>query len=563
MNAKEMDLKHQEGLKFWNAGKSQECANIWMDLADYGHLDSIEQLVYIFLDQKEFEEVERLIDCAEDPNDPLILYLKARKIEEEIGIDATVYNSVTKNFDTPALQSFRIAADAGSPNACALLFNIYIEKQQTELAKIYLKRLAKHEDFLESLIEPTSYVELRATLKILVSEVYSDPISESYDVFKGLASNPSCPEEILMRLAKDPDPEVRSAVAENSMTPAEILKTLAKDKSREVRESVASNTSTPIETLDIMAKVSYLREIIAENPSVSITLLEELSISRNENVRLGVAMNPKTPPKILKILAKDPDPGVRSEVARLRTTPTEILETLANDLGYPVREGVARNQNTPLGVLKKLASDDRAEVRFGVAENPAAPLDLNFRINLLKSSATEGDEGGYGRRFLAENPDTQTEIIQMLSEDENYRVRCSVAENPNTPFKILKGLANEKTVDEDTLYSEYVLSHLARNPSIPTSMRKEIIEGLMNDDLSPWIRISVAWNRLAPIDVLRSLAKDKWADVRSAVARNPVTPIEVLTLLADDGHSSVRAAVAENPRTPEDILRKLAIMNSL
>jgi len=59
MNSAEMDQKFQEGIKLWNAGKSQECANIWMDLADFGHLDSIEQLVYIFLDQKEFEEVAR------------------------------------------------------------------------------------------------------------------------------------------------------------------------------------------------------------------------------------------------------------------------------------------------------------------------------------------------------------------------------------------------------------------------------------------------------------------------------------------------------------------------
>lgn len=562
MNAKEMDLKFQEGLKLWNAGKSQECADIWMDLADDGHLDSIEQLAYIFLDQKEFEEVARLIDCAEDPNDPLILYLKARRIEEEIGIDATEYNSVTKNFDTPALQAFRIAADAGSPNACSVLFDIYIEKQQTELAKLYLLRLAEHTDYLQSLVQPTRYEELRTRLKKLVDEVYSDPTSKSNDVFKGLASNPACPEEILTKLAKDSDPEVRSAVAENSMTPGEILKSLGKDKSRDVRESVAGNTSTPIETLEIMAKVSYLREIIAGNTSISIALLEELSKNRNELVRREVAGNTKTPSEMLKILAYDSSSEVRRYVALNWTTPPEAFETLATDPVYMVRDRVAGNRNTPPEILKKFTSDDNAEVRFSVAANPSAPLDLNFRINLLKSSAMEGDEYGYGRISLAKDPDTPIEIIQLLSKDEDYRVRCSVAANPNTPFEILKGLANEKTVDEDTLYSECVLDHLAKNPSIPISLRQEIIEVLINDDLSPWIRCDVARNELAPVDVLRSLSKDEWADVRRAVARNPVTPIEILTSLAEDNHSSVREAVAENPRTPEDTLRKLAI-NSL
>jgi hypothetical protein len=234
-----------------------------------------------------------------------------------------------------------------------------------------------------------------------------------------------------------------------------------------------------------------------------------------------------------------------------------------------VRDGVAGNRNTPPEILKKFTSDDNAEVRLSVAENPSAPLDLNLRISLLESFLTEGIDFSFDssfdlrRRFLAMNPNTPIEIIHLLSKDEYHWVRSGVAVNASTPFEILKGLANERTVDEDSLYSECVLDHLAKNPSIPTSLRKEIIEALINDDLSPWIRRDVAWNELAPADVLRSLAKDKWADVRRVVARNPVTPIEILTSLSEDDHSSVRAEVAENPRTPEDILRKLAILDSL
>jgi hypothetical protein len=228
-----------------------------------------------------------------------------------------------------------------------------------------------------------------------------------------------------------------------------------------------------------------------------------------------------------------------------------------------IRAGVARDRNTPPELLEELASDDIAEVRFSVAANPSAPLDLIFRMNLLKSSAAEGDEYGFGRASLAKNPDTPVEILELFSKDKDYRVRCGVAENPSTPIEILKELANEKTVNEDNLYSQLVLDGVAKNPSIPTSLRKEIIEVLINDDLSPWIRRDVARNELAPADVLRSLAKDKWADVRRVVAGNPVTPIEILNSLAEDDHSSVRAAVAENPRTPEDILRKLAILDTL
>lgn len=545
MNAKEMDLKFQEGLKLWNAGKSQDCANIWMDLADYGHLDSIEQLVYIFLDQKEFEEVQRLIDCAKNANEPIILYLKARLIEERDGIDV-------------AMDSFKTAAQAGNPNSYLFLLEVAIEEKSIEDAKFCLSKLAEHSEFFGTPSSPTSYYkELQKRAEELIAELsYPEANSDSANaVFKALALNPSCPEDLLMKLAKDPDPEVRSAVAENSLTPPEILRTLAKDKSREVRESVARNTSTPGETLNVMAKVSYLREIIAENPSISMTLLKELSVNRNEDVRSAVAQNPTISPEMLTVLAKDSAYMVRHNVAQNPKTPAEVLVILANEAGYMLRECVARNRNTPLQTLKELASDDRAEVRLSVALNTFAPLDLNSRINHLKSFGTEGDEFGYGRGFLAANPETPVEILELFSKDKNHVVRCGVAVNPATPISILKVLAKQDS-------NQIVQARVAENPSIPESLRREVIEDLVND-LEPWIRCHVGWNRFAPVDVLKSLAKDKSADVRSAVARNPVTPIDVLILLADDEYNSVRAAAAENPRTPEDTLRKLAMNSSL
>ena len=543
MKAKEMDQKFQEGAKLWNAGKSQECANIWMDLADYGHIDSIEQLVYIFLDQKEFEEVARLIDCAKNPNEPIILYLKARLIEECDGIDA-------------AMDSFNIAAEAGNPNSCLFLLEVAIEEQSIEDAKFYLSKLAKHSDYLGSLGTPTSHEELKVRVEELIAELsYSGSDSETAnDVLKALATNPSCPEEILTKLAKESDPEVRSAVAENTSTPAELLINLAKDKDKEVRTSVTRNISTPAETLAVMAKSAFLRETIAENSSISIELLKELSVDKNENVRSTVAQNQISPAEILKILASDIGYMVRYNVAQNPATPPEALVTLAKDDYYMIRARVAYNRNAPPELLKDLASDENDEVRFSAVLNPSAPLDSAFRIKLLKSLGTKADEYGYGRGFLGQNPETPVEILKFLSEDKNHVVRSGVAENPATPFDILKVLAKEESAKGE---SQIVQARVAENPSIPESLRKEIIEGLIND-LEPWIRTYVAWNKLAPTGVLRALAKDKDPQVRSSVARNPATPIEVVVSLAEDEKYCVKAAVAENPMTPEEVLRKLA-----
>ncbi len=544
MKAKEMDDKHQQGLKLWNAGKSQECANIWMDLADYGHLDSIEQLVYIFLDQKEFEEVARLIDCAKNPNEPIILYLKARLIEERDGVEA-------------AMDSFKTAAEAGNPNSYLFLLEVAIEVQSIEDAKFCLSKLAEHSEFFETPSAPANYYkELKERAEELIADLsYSGSDSETAnDVLKALATNPSCPEEILTKLAKESDPEVRSAVAENASTHADLLINLAKDKDKEVRTSVARNVSTPAETLAVMAKSAFLRETIAENSAISIELLKRLSVDKNENVRSAIAQNQITPPEILKILASDNGYMVRYNVALNPTTPPEALATLAKDDYYMIRARVASNRNAPPELLKGLASDESDEARFSAVLNLSAPLDSVFRIKLLKSLGTKADEYGYGRGFLGQNPDTPVEILKYLSEEKNHVVRSGVAENPAVPLGILKVLAKEESAKGE---SQIVQARVAENPSIPESLRIEIIEGLVSDP-DPWIRNYVAWNKLAPTRVLRALAKDNDPQVRSAVARNPATPIEVVVSLAEDEKFSVKAAVAENPKTPEEVLRKLA-----
>lgn len=102
MKEEELDQEFQEGLELCIAGKVQEGAEIWMDLAEQGHLVSIRELFHTFLDQKEFEAAESYIACAKDPNEPTNLYLQARLIEERDGIDA-------------AVESFNVAADAGHP----------------------------------------------------------------------------------------------------------------------------------------------------------------------------------------------------------------------------------------------------------------------------------------------------------------------------------------------------------------------------------------------------------------------------------------------------------------
>jgi tetratricopeptide (TPR) repeat protein len=182
MKSKEMDKKFQEGLELWNEGKSQEGAEIWMDLAEHGHLVSISELFYIFLDQNEFEAAKSYIECAKDQNDPTILYLKARLIEELDGIDA-------------AAESFKVAADAGHSGSLSLVFDWAIQNRNIADAEYYLKQLQGHEEKLSKMKEPVTLDDLEQKLNSMRSkseyedaDTHLEKLSEIYPVYFALAS---------------------------------------------------------------------------------------------------------------------------------------------------------------------------------------------------------------------------------------------------------------------------------------------------------------------------------------------------------------------------------------
>jgi hypothetical protein len=189
MKAKEMDQKHKEAIQLMHTDEMlQDGAEILMDLANLGHIDSIEQLVYIFLDQQDFDAVEYYINCAKDPNTPIILYLKARLIEERDGEES-------------ALESFRIAAAHGSPNSILTMFCIAIEDQNVVDAELYFEKLKNHENFLSILSEPTTLEELHEQLEEIKLD-YSEEEKIANEIHRILTCEPFAIELVINMLEK-------------------------------------------------------------------------------------------------------------------------------------------------------------------------------------------------------------------------------------------------------------------------------------------------------------------------------------------------------------------------
>lgn len=124
LDFKRMTEFFDEAVFLHKKGSYQESVNILYELAEQGHLDSIIELVYIFLDQDDFEVAQEILDFFPDPNNSRILYLKALLQEKSAEFD---YGAYVK------------AAEAGSANAALVLFERNLSRDRRE-AKYWLSK---------------------------------------------------------------------------------------------------------------------------------------------------------------------------------------------------------------------------------------------------------------------------------------------------------------------------------------------------------------------------------------------------------------------------------------
>lgn len=103
---------------------------------------------------------------------------------------------------------------------------------------------------------------------------------------------------------------------------------------------------------------------------------------------------------------------------------------------------------------------------------------------------------------LARNT-SDVEALNILAENENYKVRKEVAGNKNTPVEKLAVLAQDK--------------HW-------------------------WVRQTIAENRNTSSDILATLAKDESWFIRNIVAKHENTPTDILVMLSKDEYPSVCTA---------------------
>lgn len=137
------------------------------------------------------------------------------------------------------------------------------------------------------------------------------------------------------------------------------------------------------------------------------------------------------------ILAKDSHQNVRNAIAGNPNTPVYLLELLAKDEDFVVRGFVARNPSTPVALLESLSYDNASVVVNGVALNTQAPG------RLLAELAQRTADSRFPGYYIAENPNTPPETLELLSDVHQCEVKSPRTQTPHIMF--LKSLQSMRT----------------------------------------------------------------------------------------------------------------------
>lgn len=235
---------------------------------------------------------------------------------------------------------------------------------------------------------------------------------------------------VLARVAEETDDwYLRGDLATNPSCPPEVLEHLASVDHEGIHMALLQNPSTPAAAHSALAKSgAKMRSLVARGAHTPIVVLTELARDTSAAVRAAVAAHPHVPAEVLERLAADTEIPVRTAVGLHPRAPRERIAQLEEQVR------IAKDEATAQGTLVAMSQSEDAYVRHAVAWNPSA-----LSAVLEKLAKEKGARWG-----LASNPRTSPALLDRWAKDKNAELRQCVVVNPSTSRETLVGLSRDR-----------------------------------------------------------------------------------------------------------------------
>lgn len=403
-----------------------------------------------------------------------------------------------------------------------------------------------------------------------------------------LAAARHLPDSVAARLARDPDPDVRSALAHHDRPEHGRHALFAADPDAEVREC------------------------LARNPLVSGELLAVLACDEEPAVRRAAALAWADPPEdALRALLTDPEPSVRA-AASTRRPPADLraalladpatrlhavavldldpetVSRLAADPDEEMRRRVARHPGLGARLRDVLARDADPAVRGAVFARADTPPELRAEIHAgLLAGYLRAGEDLFGDYEGAEEDFACYAALAASEMDAYPWVEADPLPHADSPYlgmrraaarsEALPAGARARMLDDADAFVRF--GALSRTPDADLAVAEAVerrhdavkISGRPADlvrfpaatlrrfgtDPLPRLRPLALRDPELPAPLAERLAADEDAGVRRQVAGSghPRLPLAALLRLLGDADGHVAEAAASSPMLPQAVMR--------
>ncbi len=301
--------------------------------------------------------------------------------------------------------------------------------------------------------------------------------------------------------AIDPrEPNVQAATNPNSNP--QLLRKIAKESDWELRRLIASNPNTPTDTLWQLGL--DFPEAILKNPVFKLLQLEQLQLAaeiphdtltsllqcelvpqnfmkyavsqQDYSLWLAVAYNPHTPSRLLENLAqksRQQDRELIRAVAAHPHTPPHLLAEIIN-ISSGVAEVVAENAQTPIVVLEQIL--DKYGKTNGATFTTLVALHPQLNPRLLRQLHLAPNESAAQSLWLAKQSGTVADQLIDLAQTEWDPLQLAVARHPNTPSDTIEQVWHKIRLKhtQPSQIDRLIYDSFAGNPNTSAQIRTEL-----------------------------------------------------------------------------------------
>ncbi|OOF51916.1 hypothetical protein BKK54_00830 [Rodentibacter genomosp. 1] len=386
-----------------------------------------------YTERKKILEIH--LNKAKQKVDSLDLEETARQCRDYSGADIenAVYDGVKQAF----------LANAGHLNQTTLIEAI---NRTVPLRKTLREKVGEYEKKFEELyLTPASHSD-----GLSIAEMNKLANSTNYLDRLKVAEDPEVTEDILEKLVKDENVEVKKAAFRNSNCPKKVLDEQISIKDEEPRFN------------------KEIRDIIVEHRNVSAELVIELYKEDNyeyEQIRENVLVNKYLSENEKLKFATHKIDSVREMIARRDDLSEDVQLILAKDSNDDVKELLSAHKNLYEKAQIILAESNYSRVRESLARRD----DLSEDVQLILAK----DRYNYIKELLSAHKNLYEKAQIILAESNDSRVRASLARNENLCEEaqiILAKIAEHPESSPMTFRSWYALG-LTREAEVFDNLR--------------------------------------------------------------------------------------------